>query len=147
MDIFITILNVRIVLHGIRDDFNLMLFSAWVFCNLQKSSSFFNLFLFFNLILFSLSLSLSCGSGSFFSLGFLLLFFSQLESGFLMLLLKSLNFFPLFHSELLFHHLFLLFDFVSFLDEFIVFLHLILFSFFFSKCLSLSLSLSFLECS
>ena len=141
MDVFITILNVRIILHGIRDDFNLMLFSAWVFSNLQKSCSFLNLFLFFNLILFSLSLS--SGSSSFFSLGFLLLFFSQLESGFLMLLLKSLNFLSLFHSKLLFHHLFLLFDFVPFLDEFIVFLHLILFSFFFSN----RLSLSFLKCS
>jgi hypothetical protein len=142
VDVFIIILHVRIILHGIRDNFNLVLFSAWIFSNLQKSSSLFNLFLFFDLFLFSLSLS-RCGRSSF-SLSFFLLLFSQLESCFLVLLLESFNFLSLFYSKLLFHHLFLLFDLVSFLDKFIVFLHLILFSFLF---LSYSLCLSFLECS
>ena len=141
MNIFITILHFRFILHGIRNYFDListhlLVFCAWVFSNLEQSCSFFNLFLFFNFVLFSLSL------GSFFSFGFFLLFFSQLESRFLMLLLKSFNLFSFFFCKLLSDNLFLLFKHVSFLDEFIVFIR-ILFSFFFSN----GLSLSFLKCS
>lgn len=69
MNIFITILHFRFILHGIRNYFDListhlLVFCAWVFSNLEQSCSFFNLFLFFNFVLFSLSL------GSFFSFGF-----------------------------------------------------------------------------